>query len=171
VGPNGCGKSTLVNVLAGTLRPQSGQVMFGGDDISGMTADERARSGIGRTFQGGSIFGSLSVEDNVMAAWECRHVGASPWRALRGSQKQRLAMRRAAGDAMREVGISALSERRAKDLSTGEQRLVEVARIIAAGFDVALLDECGAGLDAAACDRFVNLMLKGEGKFVNGQSA
>jgi ABC-type branched-subunit amino acid transport system ATPase component/ABC-type branched-subunit amino acid transport system permease subunit len=159
IGPNGSGKSTLVGVVAGAIRPSAGEVKLGDRSLGFATADERARLGIGRTFQGGSLFGSLTVVENVMAAWECGRVGGRPWRALRWSGREGASARDVAHEALEQVGIEGLGGRRARDLSTGDQRLVEVARILACGFKVALLDECASGLDGAARRRFADLLV------------
>ena len=160
IGPNGSGKSTLVSVIAGNVRAMAGDVRLDARSLTGMSADQRARLGIGRTFQGGGLYGALTVWENVVAAWECGQVGARPWLALRTSRRlQREGVERAR-DALARTGIEALWSRRAKELSTGDQRLVEVARILAGGFKVALLDESAAGLDAAARRRFSDLLVQ-----------
>lgn len=159
IGPNGSGKSTLVGVIAGNVRPDTGEVRLNGSSLNGRNADQRARLGIGRTFQGGSLYGALTVWENVVAAWECGQVGGQPWLALRTSRRQQKEGVERARDALARTGIEALWSRRAKELSTGDQRLVEIARILAGGFNVALLDESASGLDAAARQRFSDLIV------------
>jgi ABC-type branched-subunit amino acid transport system ATPase component/branched-subunit amino acid ABC-type transport system permease component len=160
IGPNGSGKSTLVGVIAGNVRAAAGDVRLDARSLTGMNADQRARLGIGRTFQGGSLYGALTVWENVVAAWECGQVGAQRWLALRTSWLLLWVGVERARDALARTGIEALWSRRAKELSTGDQRLVEVARILAGGFKVALLDESAAGLDAAARRRFSDLLVQ-----------
>ncbi len=159
IGPNGSGKSTLVSAIGGTVRLTSGEVEFEGRPLGTTSADRRARMGIGRTFQSGSLFGALTVLENVLAAWECGQVGAQPWRALCSSRKLQRHGVEIAREALKQTGTEALSAQRAKDLSTGDQRMVEIARILAGGFNVALLDECASGLDALARARFAELLL------------
>ncbi|MEI5099763.1 ATP-binding cassette domain-containing protein [Streptomyces sp. PmtG] len=133
VGPNGAGKSSLFHCLAGALRPDSGRVTFGGRDLTRLPAHARARVGVARTFQQLAVFPTLTVAENV-------RVGAEQGRVRDPAALDR---------ALRLFGLTALRDRPAADLPTGTLRHVELARALAGGPHVLLLDEPAAGLDAA----------------------
>lgn len=157
VGPNGAGKSTLFDCLSGTLRPDSGRVLLGGSDITGLPEYARARLGLARTFQQLAVFPSLSVADNV-------RIGAEglPGGTLRGLLGLPDTARRhaaAATDrALRLVGLGTLRDSPVGDLPTGTLRMVELARALAGAPRVLLLDEPAAGLDAAEAHRLAILL-------------
>ncbi|PAZ16134.1 ABC transporter permease [Streptomyces sp. SA15] len=134
VGPNGAGKSTLFHCLAGTHRPSHGQVLFGERDITRLAAHTRTRLGIARTFQQLAVFPSLTVTENVRVGAEQGHI-TDP-----------AAVDRALTLLGLDGPVSALP---AADLPTGTLRRVELARALAGGPRVLLLDEPAAGLDTA----------------------
>ncbi|MFC8371329.1 ATP-binding cassette domain-containing protein [Streptomyces sp. NPDC057239] len=134
VGPNGAGKSTLFHCLAGTLRPARGSVSFGGRDITGLSAQARARLGIARTFQQLAVFPTLTVAENVRV----------------GAERGRLRDPGAVERTLRLFGLDGpMRARPAAGLPTGTLRRVEAARALAAAPRVLLLDEPAAGLDTA----------------------
>jgi branched-chain amino acid transport system permease protein len=157
IGPNGSGKSTLLNVLNGIVRPTGGAVIFDGVDITHLPPHRRAGEGLGRTFQNIRLFGAMSVLDNV-------RVGAERPRPLprerRGDENERQALA-----ALDFVGLAARAPARVGSLSYGHQRLVEIARALAGGPKLVLLDEPGAGLNHVEKDELVRLLkrLKGHG--------
>ncbi|WP_200305984.1 ABC transporter permease subunit [Streptomyces adelaidensis] len=133
VGPNGAGKSTLFHCLAGTLRPGGGRVSFGERDITRLPAHARTRLGIARTFQQLAVFPSLTVAENV-------RVGAEQGRVTDPGAVER---------ALRLLGLDGpVRTLPAAGLATGTLRRVELARALAGGPRVLLLDEPAAGLDA-----------------------
>jgi branched-chain amino acid transport system ATP-binding protein len=141
VGPNGAGKTTLLNVLAGTLAPSSGSVTFQGGDVTRAGASRRSRLGIARAHQVPRPFGGMTVFENCL-------VGATTGGGLR---------RRHAYDRCLEVlelcGLSELGNRRAETLGLLGRKRLELARALATGPVVLLLDEIGAGLtDAEAAE-------------------
>jgi ABC-type branched-subunit amino acid transport system ATPase component len=148
IGPNGAGKTTLFHVIAGTLRPDTGSVKFGGSDITGLPPYAVAQLGIGRQFQDVRLFGGLSVLENVMIAampasvqWAC---GA--WLKRNGNKE---AVRQAEVEALRWLEYVGLADKRgclARELSFGQQKLVSLARLFARGSRFLLLDEPTAGL-------------------------
>jgi len=154
IGPNGAGKTTTFNACSGLLRPTSGRVRLFGQDITGWSPQHRARAGLGRTFQRMELFDSLPVSQNVALGRECRLAGAQPWRHLRGSRTDARTLSRLTGRALERCGIAHLAARRPADLSTGQRRLVELARCVAGGYDLMLLDEPSSGLDKAETERF-----------------
>jgi branched-chain amino acid transport system ATP-binding protein len=139
IGPNGAGKSTLFACLAGQLRPDRGQVLLGGRDVTRLSPDARARRGLARTFQRLAIFGSLTVAENV-------RIGAENM-GRRASVEERVA-------AMLDLlGLAGIAGVRASTLPTGTLRLVELARALAGQPRVVLLDEPTSGLDDAQAAR------------------
>jgi ABC-type branched-subunit amino acid transport system ATPase component len=102
---------------------------------------------MGRTFQRMELFDSLSVRENVALGREAGLAGSIPWRHLRSTRSDSASVAAAVDNAMSTCGLADLASRRAVDLSTGQRRLVELARCIAGGFRLLLLDEPSSGLD------------------------
>lgn len=143
IGPNGAGKTTLFNVVTGLLGPQRGSVRLDGEDVTGLAPYRRARRGLARTFQRLELFGLLTVGENVELA-------ASVRRRRSG---------RTAAEALELVGLSAVADVRADELPTGQARLVELARAVATGPQVLLLDEPASGQDDAETEAFRDVLL------------
>ena len=154
IGPNGAGKTTLLNVCSGLLAPTEGAVLLGGADVTAATVDRRARLGLGRTFQQMELFETMSVADNVALGVEARTAGASALRQVVAGRVSTEATRRSTQEALALCELTDLSTRPVSDLSTGQRRLVELARVIAGGFGLLLLDEPSSGLDLAETARF-----------------
>ena len=143
IGPNGAGKTTLFNVITGLQAPQRGRVRLDGDDVTGLAPYRRARRGLARTFQRLELFGLLTVRENVELAASVR--GRRPGRS--------------ADEALALVGLTAMAEVRADELPTGKARLVELARALATGPRVLLLDEPASGQDDAETEAFRDVLL------------
>ncbi len=143
IGPNGAGKTTLFNVVTGLLAPQRGSIRLDGEDVTGLAPYRRARRGLARTFQRLELFGLLTVGENVELA-------ASVRRRRPG---------RTAAEALELVGLSAVADVRADELPTGQARLVELARALATGPQVLLLDEPASGQDDAETEAFREVLL------------
>jgi branched-chain amino acid transport system permease protein len=148
IGPNGAGKSTALAMLAGTLRPTAGTIIYRDRDITSMPAYRRAREGLVRTFQLASEFKRLTVIENLLSAVPGQRGesfrGAVLGRRYWGSQ-EREAIERA--EAMLErFGLIALADRYAGELSGGQRRLVEIMRALMTEPEVLLLDEPMAGV-------------------------
>ena len=143
IGPNGAGKTTLFNVITGLQAPQRGRVRLDGDDVTGIAPYRRARRGLARTFQRLELFGLLTVRENVELAASVR--GRRPGRS--------------ADEALALVGLTAMGEVRADELPTGKARLVELARALATGPRVLLLDEPASGQDDAETEAFRDVLL------------
>jgi len=147
IGPNGAGKSTLFNAVTGLVTTSGGSVSFGGADLRGKSPSARARAGIGRTFQTVELFESMTVRENVSVGAEGRTVRLDPFTHLRSSKTERDRIRAATESALAACGLEDVADQHVMNLPTGTRRLVEVARCLAGGHTVLLLDEPSAGLD------------------------
>ena len=149
IGPNGAGKTTTFNACSGLLRPASGAVLLHGEDVTGLGPSSRARRGLGRTFQRVELFESLSVRANVELARECAMAGANPLSQLVAPAADRAEIAAASASAIALTRIGPLLDVRVGDLSTGQRRLVELARVLTGPFDLLLLDEPSSGSAAS----------------------
>jgi branched-chain amino acid transport system ATP-binding protein len=149
IGPNGAGKTTLFNMLAGALRPTSGAIAFRGKRVEGRPPHVIFRSGLVRTFQIPRPFAEMTVLENVMLV-PLDQAGERFWNnwVRRGAVR---AQERAARDRAREtlafLGLERLAGEYAKNLSGGQQKLLEIARALMADPTLILLDEPGAGVN------------------------
>ena len=145
IGPNGAGKTTLVNVLAGFQRATGGRVVLGGEDITTWEPSEIARAGVVRTFQDVRLFTALTVFENVEAAAVSTGATRREARAL-------------SWEILERVGLEQRARGMAAALPHGEQRLLAVARALAARPLFLLLDEPAAGLDEGESDELVGAL-------------
>jgi len=149
IGPNGAGKTTLLNVLAGAITPNKGTVTYQGRRIERLPAHRINALGIARTFQGVELLQRLSVRENVMAGGVARArlglgvsmLGVGPPRRVEAQ------LRDEADEFLGIVGLAARADDPASILPSGQQRLLGIARALATGGDLILLDEPGAGLN------------------------
>jgi ABC-type branched-subunit amino acid transport system ATPase component/ABC-type branched-subunit amino acid transport system permease subunit len=148
IGPNGAGKTTLFNCCSGLIHPNAGHVLFNGQDITSLSRPRRAQLGLGRTFQRTELFDSLTVRENIAVGREAGLAGSSPVRQLASKRGDDSAVQEAVTDAMSLVGVENLADQQAGLLTTGQRRLVELARVLAGSFSVVMLDEPSAGLDS-----------------------
>ena len=144
IGPNGAGKTTFFNVLVGLVRPDSGSVLLNGADLVGLKPHRIARQGMTKTFQNVALFGESSVIENVLTAGLMRNNVADA---------RNLAIRYLA-----RVGLSAIADKRAGDLSFPERARVELARALCTEPRVLLLDEVMAGLNPVEMKDVMNLI-------------
>ncbi|MHB1776022.1 MAG: ABC transporter permease subunit [Acidimicrobiales bacterium] len=158
VGPNGAGKTTTFNACSGLVRPTSGRIVLHGTDVTRLGPAGRARRGLGRTFQRAELFNSLSVRENVELGREASLAGGSPVAQLMARRGEKALVRRAVDDAIELTGIGPLAELQAGLLTTGQRRMVELARVLAGPFDLLLLDEPSAGLDGTETHRFGEIL-------------
>ncbi len=143
IGPNGAGKTTLFNVVTGIIRPTGGRVIFGGRDVTGWGAHQLARNGLARTFQNLRLFGTLTAQENVIAALGAR-MKSGFFGGLRRSRDPLLV--KEADRLLAYVGMEKQGDEVAKDLPYGMQRRLELARAVALEPRLLLLDEPTAGL-------------------------
>lgn len=148
IGPNGSGKTTLLNVVSGYLKPDVGSVVLGGREIVALRPDQRARSGLGRTFQTPSVFEGMSCLENVMTAIDMRRtatLGEFVVRSGRARRHENAAFEEAKA-ILKAVGLEDEVDSDVATLTSGERRFLELARIIALRPSIVLLDEPAAGL-------------------------
>lgn len=143
IGPNGAGKTTCFNLLTRYIEPTSGRIVFNGKDVTSVSAENVARSGMVRSFQISAVFPNFSVRENVIVALQ-RPLGISFsfWKSI-GTLK-RLIPR--ANEILEMVGLTDVPDVQAADLSYGRKRVLELATTLAAGPEILLLDEPMAGL-------------------------
>lgn len=158
IGPNGAGKTTLIHVLSGALTPDGGAVFFGGADLAGLPMHRRVALGLARSYQITSIFGRLSVLDNVTMAVQSRvrdwGSSFSFWKPFSLDS----AIIDEAHALLAQVSLSSKTARLAGQLSHGEQRCLEVALVLATRPRLLLLDEPMAGMGPDESARMVELI-------------
>jgi branched-chain amino acid transport system ATP-binding protein len=155
IGPNGAGKTTFIGQLAGNLRPDSGRIVFAGEDITALPAHKRARKGLARSFQITSVYPDFSALQNVaLAIQACSGHSFRFWRAAREER----ALIEPAERVLRELGLQQRKDILAANLSHGEQRQLEVAMALATGPRLLLLDEPMAGMGAEESQRMIALL-------------
>jgi branched-chain amino acid transport system ATP-binding protein len=142
IGPNGAGKTTLFHLISGRLKPTSGHVLLDDEDITGCGRPEIVRRGIGRAFQVANLFGSLTVEDSLVAGL-LAHDGRTrrPFGAFPPADA-----REKAGAIMDLVGLTRHARTLSRNLSHGDQKLLDIALALALEPKVLLLDEPTAGM-------------------------
>jgi branched-chain amino acid transport system ATP-binding protein len=155
IGTNGAGKSTLVNLLSGELPATFGRIRFGGRDVTRWSQPQRARAGIGRSYQRTTIFPEFSVFENCRLAAQAMH--ARPW-ALWEAAARCNASIRAAHEALEAAGLEDEAARSAGSLSHGAKRQLEIAMCLATRPRVLLLDEPLAGMGAEETERMLTLL-------------
>ena len=155
IGPNGAGKTTFVNLLTGRLAPSSGNILLAGEDVTALAQSGRVKRGLGRTFQINTLFGNMSVLDNVALGVAERHgtagrlwKPASTFSAVRDEAMELLAM----------LGIADDADRTVLGLPYGKQRLVEIAIALGLKPRVLLLDEPAAGVPSLESGRILEAL-------------
>jgi branched-chain amino acid transport system ATP-binding protein len=149
VGPNGAGKTTLLDVLAGATKADSGKVVLRGRDVSRLGAASRCRLGIGRTHQIPRPFTGMTVFENVLVA-------ATMGGRMRGADAQQRALQ-----ALEQTEILSLGNRRADTIGLLDRKRLELARALATGPDLLLLDEIAGGLTEPETDELVEHIRQG----------
>lgn len=154
IGPNGAGKSTFFNLLSGALKPTSGSLRFGDQDLARLPQARFAHLGIARSFQITTVFPRLTAHENVRTALQARANRYDFW-----SRRDRLAGHSDRADALLEsVGLASRRSRPAAALAHGEQRALEIAIALAADPKLLLLDEPTAGMGPEETKAMVALL-------------
>jgi branched-chain amino acid transport system ATP-binding protein len=154
IGPNGAGKTTAFNLITGVYNPTAGAITFGGKSIVGRKPSVVTRSGVARTFQNIRLFPNMTALENVLVGTDARHRQSVP-EAIFGLPRHRAEERdgrKVALSLLDFVGIPAVAEETAKNLSYGDQRRLEIARALATEPRLLLLDEPAAGMNPAEKD-------------------
>lgn len=146
IGPNGAGKTTLFNLIAGDLYPDSGSIHLGGTEVTPLPARKRASLGLARTYQIPRPFGQMRVLDNLIVA-AC-HAGGQSLRAAR---------KRAEG-VLEQTGLVRVAHLPARELLLLDRKRLELARALACGPELLLLDEIAGGLLDRECDPLIELL-------------
>ena len=154
IGPNGSGKSTLFNIIAGTLTPNSGRVYIEGEEVTGSSAADICRRGVGRTFQTLQVFGKMTVRDNLLVAAQ-EHHGTMFGRMFVPGDSGLGAKADALIDQFR---IRHVADKKAGELSYGQQKLVDIAMAFMSEPDLVLLDEPCAGVNPSLVDGISSLL-------------
>ena len=161
IGPNGAGKTTLFNAVTGAVDPVRGAVWLFGQDVTRWAPHNRARLGVGRTFQRLELFGSLTVKENLVVAAES-HAGRggllSDLLALPASIETRAAAEERATAVLAELGLDGHADAVAGELPTGLSRLVELGRALCTEPRLLLLDEPSSGLRAQESRKLVDYL-------------
>ena len=149
IGPNGAGKTTLFNIIAGELKPSSGQVLLDGKDITGWKPHELFAQGLLRTFQIAHEFASMSVRENLMmvAAKQAGESLIHSWFNPAKVQQEESQIAAKADEVMDFLQISHVADELAGNLSGGQKKLLELGRTMMVEAKIVLLDEVGAGVN------------------------
>lgn len=162
IGPNGAGKTTIFNLINGFIHPEAGKILYRGEDITGLAPWRVAQKGVGRLFQDARLFYRMTVRDNVLVSFQqqsgerIRRAVFAPWRSAR---EVRLAAARVV-ELLDFVGLSGREQELAENLSFGQQKLLAVARLLAADAGVLLLDEPTAGVNPLMLNKLLDLLDK-----------
>ena len=143
IGPNGAGKTTLINLMTGMLAPDAGQILLGGEDVTGLRPEARVRRGLARTFQINTLFPQLTALESVALAVLERDGHAHNW--WRGLTRFGTEVDEAAS-ILQSLNLQQRLHRLTRELAYGEQRLLEIALALATRPRVLLLDEPAAGV-------------------------
>ena len=145
IGPNGAGKTSLFNLITGTVKADSGEIMFAGNSVTRVSAAERCRAGMSRSFQIPQPFGGITVFENVLVA----------------AQQQGLATRHTESHSLHvleQTGLIGKANVRAGSLTLLERKRLEIARSLAATPQLLLLDEIAGGLTERECESLIKLI-------------
>jgi branched-chain amino acid transport system ATP-binding protein len=168
IGPNGAGKTTFFNMVSGFMQPTEGSITFAGEEITGLRQDKIAAMGLIRTFQLVQMFQGMSVAENIEVGFHLRTRGGIASALLRPPwlRRQEAEIRVKARELLDLVGLDGRADMNAELLPYGQQRLLEVARAMAAEPRLLLLDEPAAGLNAHETDALAETIQEINGRGV-----
>ena len=162
IGPNGSGKTTTLNLIAGVLKSTEGIIKFNSETISTLPEFKIARSGIGRTFQNIKLFSSMTALENVMIGGHC-DVKSGLLRFLfdiKTARKEEKALKEKAEEVLNFLGMYNFKDELVKNLPYGRQKVIELGRTLIGNPCLILLDEPAAGLNPSERVEFVSLLIK-----------
>jgi ABC-type branched-subunit amino acid transport system ATPase component len=151
IGPNGAGKSTVLGMIAGAVKPDHGSIALEGEEIGGLSSHRTANRGVIRTFQAASVFPRMTVLENLLLGappWHGETISAALFKRRRWQREEAEQVERARA-LLSRLGISAMADTFAAELSGGQKRLVEIARAMMSRPKLLLLDEPMAGVSRA----------------------
>jgi len=149
IGPNGAGKTTVFNVVTGIYKPEHGEILFRKEKITGRKPHEIVQHGIARTFQNIRLFPDMTCLENIMAGQHCRASSGLITSVLRtpGMRKEERRIREVALKRIAQVDLVPFADELAKNIAYGSQRMLEIARALASGPQLLVLDEPSSGLN------------------------
>ena len=162
IGPNGAGKTTLFNVIAGVLKPTSGQVFMSGEDITGLEPHELFHKGLLRTFQIAHEFHSMTVRENLMMV-PPRQSGETLWSAWFHRKSVALEeeeIRRRADEVLEFLTIDHIADQKAGQISGGQKKLLELGRTMMTDAKIVFLDEVGAGVNRTLLNTIADAIVR-----------
>jgi ABC-type branched-subunit amino acid transport system ATPase component len=160
IGPNGAGKTTVFNVVTGIYRPDAGRVFFRGQEISGRKPHQIVKRGIARTFQNIRLFPNMTCLENIMAGQHCRS-SSGVWSSLLRTptqRKEQCRTREIAEYRLEQVGLERFRYELAKNIPYGSQKMLEIARALATGPSLLVLDEPSSGLNTLEKEDLVGFL-------------
>ncbi len=162
IGPNGAGKTTFFNQITGVYVPTSGSIVFDGTEVVGKPPHAIVELGIGRTFQNIRLFSQMTAIENVMVGMHCRLKGGifASILGTRGIKREEAAARDKARELLVYCGLPRRHEEQASSLPYGDQRRLEVARALATGPKLLLLDEPTAGMNPQETAEFTSFVAR-----------
>lgn len=166
IGPNGSGKTTIFNLISGSIKPDQGKIFFDDKDITNYSVDQISNFGISRVFQQSKLFKNLTVQENLLLAID--NEDTKLWKNVFGLNNVTKEKKERIVKILKKLGISEIRNNLASDLSFGQKRLVELARTILNPHQLLMLDEPVAGVNPKIKKDISKLLLnlKKEGETV-----
>ncbi|MBU0667977.1 ABC transporter ATP-binding protein [Patescibacteria group bacterium] len=158
IGPNGAGKTTMFDLITGLMEPDEGHIIIKGKNVTSHPAHKRAKMGIARTFQAIRIFSEMKTLDNIVVA--LKDHPEKMYQAFLPLKKKQKKIEERAMELLKDVGIADKAHLNAAELSFGQQKLLEIARAVATGADLLLLDEPAAGINLTLLNQIRDYILK-----------
>ncbi|MBP8645480.1 MAG: ABC transporter ATP-binding protein [Syntrophobacteraceae bacterium] len=167
IGPNGAGKTTIFNVISGMVKPTSGRIRWRDQVLDGLPPHAVAARGIARTFQNIRLYRDMTVLENLMVSFHHR-MRTPLWRAVLGfpgGERNEREMRERSMEILEGLGLGRLAFEKAGALAYGQQRRIEIARAIASGPQLLLLDEPAAGMNPQETMELAELILEARKRY------